>query len=534
MKSTENIEKLIKKFFAVKQAQVKTAPELDEKILNDTLPARNKSKTEKLAAMQPIIWRTIMRSRMTKYAAAIVILLAIIMGFVELGKPVGASVAFAAAMDNIKQARTFSCIGTFLVTYYYSDKGEKYFMKERLMFKEPDQERREQLTSPPERLQDLGKVTIWNYGKRQRLQLRPFDKTAEFCDMSSDYVIDVKTGELKLTRLNTGIRDGLLKLTAGAVEDLGSVKLDGQSVRLLRSRTDKRITTVWINPETGYPVQIEQKWTDPNWPPVKWASIQIDTDLDDELFSLEPPEGYTLSVKESDLPDDKAKMMTKIKHLGLCCVYYANDNDGEFPTDLGDLVKPGVIALSRDVLNRVAASPDNPDGPPVFRYRKPNTDAKDRSYEVMLYEIYDQWSQDRVVACFADGHSELIPVQTLVQLLKPWPEYKKKLSVKMTHLHWLCEKYAKKHEGQYPGALEDLVGEEFSNETVKRLQTAPDKSEGPVVVRYRPPRADADLSTEVILFEIYDQWPNDGAVVCFADGHCELIVDQNHFDGLIK
>lgn len=353
-----------------------------------------------------------MKSRMTKYVAAAVIIFVMIVGIVELSKPIGANAAFAAAMDNIKQARTFSCIRTCLVTYYYSDKAEKYFMKERLMFKEPDRERREQLTSPPQRPQDLGKVTIWHYGKHQRLRLRPFDKTAEFRDMSSDYVIDEKTGELKLTQLNTGIRDGLLRLTARAVEDLGIVELDGQSVWLLRSRTDKRIITVWVNPETSYPVQIEQKWADPNRPPVIWSSIKIDTELDDELFSLEPPEGYTLSLEEPNLPDDKAKMMTKIKHLGLLCVYHASDNDGQFPENLADMdiVRAGVITES--ALNKVLAAPDNPDGPPVFRYRKPNTDAKDQSNEVMLYEIYDQWPNDGVVVCFADGHCELIVDQS--------------------------------------------------------------------------------------------------------------------------
>jgi outer membrane lipoprotein-sorting protein len=417
MRYTNDTERLIKNFCAIKKSVVKTMPELDRKIINDALEAQKASKTEQSTALQSNVWRIIMRNRMTQYAAAAVIILVIIIGFIEPGRPIGASAAFAAAMDNLKQARTFSCTGTFLVTYYYGDKGEKYLMKERLMFKEPDRERREQLTSPPPRPQDLGKVTIWHYGKRQRLQLRPFDKTAEFRDMSSDYVIDAKTGELKLTQLDTRIRDGLLKLTAGAVEDLGSVELDGQSVRLLRSRADKGITNVWVNPKTNYPVQVEQEWTDPNWPPVMWSSVQIDAELNNELFSLEPPEGYTLSVEESNLPDDKAKMMTKIKHLGLCCVYYANDNDGEFPTDLGDLVKPGVIALSRDVLNRVAASTDNPDGPSVFRYRKPKTDAKDRSHEVMLYEIYDQWPDDGIVVCFADGHCEIISDQNRFQAL---------------------------------------------------------------------------------------------------------------------
>ena len=155
--------------------------------------------------------------------------------------------------------------------------------------------------------------------------------------------------------------------------------------------------------------------------------------------------------------------------------------------------------------------------------------------EVMLYEVYDNGSSDgRVVVTMLDSHSELIPVQTLVQLLKPWPEYKKKLSVKMTHLHWLCDQYAKEHESQYPGALEDLIGGKFSDEMIKRLQAAPDQLEGPAVIRYRPPRANADPSTEVLLYEMYDQWPDDSAVVCYADGHCEIIPDQNRFEELIR
>jgi outer membrane lipoprotein-sorting protein len=134
--------------------------------------------------------------------------------------------------------------------------------------------------------------------------------------MSSDYDIDDKTGELKLTQLSTRLRDRLLKWSAGAVEDLGRAELDGQSVWVLQSRKDKRITTVWINPETSYPVQIEHKWMDQSRSTVMYTSIQIDTELDDSLFSLEPPEGYTLRVDKSSWPDDKAKIGVKVKHLG--------------------------------------------------------------------------------------------------------------------------------------------------------------------------------------------------------------------------
>jgi outer membrane lipoprotein-sorting protein len=499
---------------------------------------RDKLEQDLLAAIakqprQIKIWRIIMKRKVTKLAAAALIIILLMLGINYLGTPIdGASRVFAAAMDKVKQARSFSCIVIFEVGYEDGGKRGKYLLKQRLMFKEPDRERNEQLTSAPPWPQDLGEVTIWHYGKRQRLQFKPFDKTAEFHDMSSDYFIDEKTGELKLTELDTSLRDRLLKLSAGAVEDLGRVELEGKSVRKLRSRKDKRITTVWIDPQTKFPVQIEHKWIDQSRSPVMYTSIQIDTELDDNLFSLEPPEGYTLSVDEFVWPDDKKKIMTKVMRLGLWCWVYANDNDDQFPGELAELVKAGII--TDKVLKTVLAAPDEPDGPPVIRYRKPSADAKDWPTEVILYEIYDRWPEDRVVACFGDGHSELIPVQTLVQLLKPWPEYKKKLSLKMTHLHWLCEKYAKEHGGRYPGELRDLVGGIFSDETIKRLQAAPDQPGGPAVIRYRPPRANAEPSTEVILFEIYDRWPEDGVVACFGDGHCEIIPDQNRFEELIR
>jgi outer membrane lipoprotein-sorting protein len=361
------------------------------------------------------IWKTILKSTITKLAVAAVVIIVLMLGINYLDTPIdGANTVFAAAMDSVRQARTFSCTVIFEVTYEDGGKRGKYLMKQKLMFKEPDRERHETLTSAPPWPQYIGEVTISHYGKRQRLQFRPFDKTAELIDMSYDYFIDEKTGELKPEQLDTRLRDYLLKLSAGAVEDLGKVELDGQSVRMLRSRKDKRITTIWVNPETSYPVQIEHKWTDQSQSPVMYTSIQIDTELDDSLFSLEPPEGYTLKVDKSSWPDDKMKMMTKVKYLGLWCVVYADDNNDKFPDDLADIVRAGIV--TNEVLNKVLASPDDPDGLPVIRYRKPDKDAE-RTTEVILFEIFEQWPEDGAVVCFADGHCELIGKQNRFQEL---------------------------------------------------------------------------------------------------------------------
>ena len=407
MRPAEDIEKLIK------NVPVNTSAKRDEEVLEDVLNALEKSKNLQSAASRPDLWRIIMKSQITKLATAAALILLVIVGIIELGKHAGgASVVFAAAVDSIRNAGTFSCIQIFEASYGDGEEDGEYLLKQKLMFKEPDYERREQLTSPWPRY--IGEITITRYDTRQRLILRPAEKTATLQDISSEYHIDDETDELKLTQLNTRPRDYLLALSAGAVEDFGIVELDGQSVRLLRSHKDKRIATVWIDPETNYPVQIELTWKDRNRSPMMFTSIQIDTELNNDLFSLEPPEDYALSVQESG-PDYKSKMMTKMKHLGLWCIIYADDNEGRFPEELADIVTSGTV--TENALNKALAAPDDPDGPPVIQYRKPDTAGKDRSAEVILYEIYDQWPEEGVVACFGDGHCELIVNQNLFEEL---------------------------------------------------------------------------------------------------------------------
>ncbi|HUU17615.1 MAG TPA: hypothetical protein VMW72_10735 [Sedimentisphaerales bacterium] len=532
MKNIKNIEKLVKRSY-LKNLYIPADAEMDERILGDAVTKMEESRKTKSVLVGPHIWRIIMNNRITKLAAAAVIFIAmIILGINYMGTPIdGASTVFAAAMDSIKQARTFSCITIFEATYEDEGKDGKYLSKTKKMFKEPNRERRVQLTSPWPRF--VGEIRITDFKKRQELTIRPAEKTAILYDKSSDYYVDDNTGELKLTELNTSLRDYLLKLSEEAVEDLGNVELDGQQVRMLQTHKNSRVTAVWIDLETNFPVQIEHKWPDQIRSPVLYKSIQIDTELDDSLFSLEPPEGYDLRKFTGNWPDDKARMGAKIMHLGKLCLYYVNKHNGQFPSEFVDLLTSGIV--TDEVLKKVLAAPEEPNGTPVFRYRKPDTNAEDRSIEIMLYEVYEEKSvDDLVVVTMLDSHSELLPVQTLIHLLKPWPDYKKKLSLKMTHLHWGCIHFAKEHEGKYPREIADLAGGKFSEEIIKRLQAAPNQPDGPTVIRYRPPHADADPSKEVILYELYDQWSNDGAVVCYANGDCEIITNQKRFEDLTR
>ncbi|MHC4792321.1 MAG: hypothetical protein ACYS8Y_12985 [Planctomycetota bacterium] len=76
MKAAGNIEKLIKKFCIKEKLCVTTSAEMDKRILDDALVVYEKSRKKKPALTEPNIWRIIMKSRITKLAAAVVVIIA--------------------------------------------------------------------------------------------------------------------------------------------------------------------------------------------------------------------------------------------------------------------------------------------------------------------------------------------------------------------------------------------------------------------------------------------------------------------------
>ena len=79
-----------------------------------------------------------------------------------------------------------------------------------------------------------------------------------------------------------------------------------------------------------------------------------------------------------------------------------------------------------------------------------------------------------------------------------------------------------------------MSGRYIWEDTIKHLQAPWDQPDGPAVIKYRPLPQGVEPASEVMFYEIYDQWPEDGAVVCYADGNCEIITDRNSFEELIR
>ena len=80
MKPADNI----KKFF--KNAAISTNPKADQAVFNEVLTAQEKMIEAQPAEFKPSVWRIIMKSRITKFAAAAVIIIAVVLSIIFLDK----------------------------------------------------------------------------------------------------------------------------------------------------------------------------------------------------------------------------------------------------------------------------------------------------------------------------------------------------------------------------------------------------------------------------------------------------------------
>ena len=100
MRPSDNINELIKKL------QLKASAELDKRVHDDISAALTKSEQTKPVQPEPNIWRTIMRSRIPKLAAAAVIIIAVLAGLPFFSGN-GSGVVLADVLERIEQAKAF-------------------------------------------------------------------------------------------------------------------------------------------------------------------------------------------------------------------------------------------------------------------------------------------------------------------------------------------------------------------------------------------------------------------------------------------
>ena len=109
MSAAENLENLIKNFCESKKSSVTTTAEMDERILDDAMIAYEKSKKTRSAVLQPKIGRIIMKNKITKLAAAAVIIIAALLSITVFDKSLpkaSAAEVFAQAVEAMANLRS--------------------------------------------------------------------------------------------------------------------------------------------------------------------------------------------------------------------------------------------------------------------------------------------------------------------------------------------------------------------------------------------------------------------------------------------
>lgn len=99
-------------------------------------------------------------------------------------------------------------------------------------------------------------------------------------------------------RFRINMLDRIAEIKAGTIETLPEKELAGHKVAGFKAPLPGEQTTmvtIWADVETGNPVQVEFKH--PSGSTHVWSDFRFNVPLEDALFSLTPPEGYTFKAQ---------------------------------------------------------------------------------------------------------------------------------------------------------------------------------------------------------------------------------------------
>ena len=310
MRLSENTEKLIKKL------RYKTSTETHDIVLGNVLQALDEREKQKPGVFEPDIWRTIMKSTITKLAAAAVIIVAVFAGIHQFGGD-GASVVFADIVEQLASART--------MTYSVVTRTPVESMptlRLQMAFKEPGYMR----TTTAD-----GYINVIDWNQNKGITLWPPKK--EYIEFeASNYQHDPAQDPFMVV-------EKLRTLPGEADEVLGEKEIDGRVLEGFRVTQDDIINTVWVDPQTAQLVRVEIEYTNAPGMNTIMTDFQFNAELDDSLFSLVPPEGFTLLEVRADV-----STVTEQDLIEYLRMWSAWTKDGTFPPTFNPVELPKVTA----------------------------------------------------------------------------------------------------------------------------------------------------------------------------------------------
>ena len=298
MRTEEDIKKLIKNLTD------NTSAQMDERVLKDVLFALDES--EKTSALtQPNIWSTIMKSPITKIAAAAVIIIftGIVLSLLGEGTP-----TFAQVIEPILNART-------VVFDLIAGEDETGPVIHDII---KDSRIRRTMSNMP------NNIMIIDLDSAKMLTLDPQAKGAAYVDIKGPLQEATRSYLVLVREIVTKLKDHPEWWT---ITELGEQEIDGQrAIGFHVSGRDQQLT-VWADPRLAVPIRIELRRRQSVIAIFK--NIEFDVPVDDSLVSMDVPAGYTLHEGELNLSDfneqdfiETLRMLAELLH------------DGKFPDRL--------------------------------------------------------------------------------------------------------------------------------------------------------------------------------------------------------
>ncbi len=137
-------------------------------------------------------------------------------------------------------------------------------------------------------------------------------------------------------------------------------------------------------------------------------------------------------------------------------------------------------------------------------------------------------SSIKIDEALSDKLFDLEPEQGYKVLSNKMPtERVGRLYAKVKFLLLQCWHYEDEHKKTFPAQLSDL---DLKPEVLQNLVTIP----GGGQLVYLRPKFDGDMSKKIVLHEAYENWPAEGIVVGFGDGHAEHIANEELFKKLLN
>jgi len=222
------------------------------------------------------IRRIIMKSKITRFAAAAVIIMAALITFHFVGNPFGATVTFAKVIQPILNARTV------VLDFIVGDETNGAVMHDVIVG-----------SKIRRTFSNMDTILIIDLDNAKMLTLGPADKGAIYMDIQGP----LEEGTKSYLGL---VRDIVSKIVDNPnipVQELGEREIDGQrAVGFLLSEPNLKLT-IWADLKTALPIRIEllQGQTQ-----TIIKNIEFDVLVDDSLVSMNVPAGYTLNEEEQD------------------------------------------------------------------------------------------------------------------------------------------------------------------------------------------------------------------------------------------